>query len=204
MMTRVPLEESHFKVVSLVLHFLLRKKKISQKCIFYHCSESFLQKKWWLPTPWANTPGCSMMMARRSSSLWFQDLYITRGSFYLPRPGSFSLQGPEALPPNGLNYRKFPRSHDKKAGSRTVPGLVLTLAQWHLWRQAPLPSFPSAILHSNIWSLISDHLYFIRLRKKTFLWCFQQKSPEPTDISHVPWMIRVGREGYCQKLRQNK
>ena len=190
-MTMVSLEEMHFQWFFWSSTFYLQKE-ISQKCAFYRRSESFLKRKWWMAILGTPSPGCSTMMDKKSSSLWSQKKLL------LTSPGSFPLQGPEALPPNSLNNRKWPQSQNNKAGSTAI----LPSAQCHFLWQGPFPSLSSAILStpSGIW--FQTTFTFIGFRKK-------KKNPlalptEPTDISHVPWKIRVGREGYCQNLRQNK
>lgn len=67
------------------------------------------------------------------------------------------------------------------------------------------PSFPSASLSSYIWNLVWVQTTFSLLGsgKK-----FPSVLPTKIHRSHryfpPPWKIRVGREGYCQNLRQNK
>ena len=169
-MTTVPLEETHFQWFLWSSTFYLQKE-ISQKYTFYHSSESFLKRKWWLAILGTPSPGCSMMMDKKSSSLWSQKKLL------LTSPGSCPLQGPEAPPPNCLNNRKFPGSHNK-ADSRAV----LPSAQCHFLRQGPFPSLSSAILStpSGIW--FQTTFTFTRLRKKKNSFGASNKNPQNPQI----------------------
>lgn len=154
-MTMVSLEEMHFQWFFWSSTFYLQKE-ISQKCAFYRRSESFLKRKWWMAILGTPSPGCSTMMDKKSSSLWSQKKLL------LTSPGSFPLQGPEALPPNSLNNRKWPQSQNNKAGSTAI----LPSAQCHFLWQGPFPSLSSAILStpSGIW--FQTTFTFIGFRKK--------------------------------------
>ena len=174
-MTMVSLEEMHFQWFFWSSTFYLQKE-ISQKCAFYRSCESFLKRKWWLAILGTPSPGCSTMMDKKSSSLWSQKKLL------LTSPGSFPLQGPVALPPNGLNNRKFPWSHNNKAGRRAL----VPSAQCHFLRQGPFPSLSSAILStpSGIW--FQTTFTFIRLRKKNSCGTSNRSAPNPQNPQIFP------------------